>query len=572
MVLNIAGIVLLIVLYLTVLIVGIVAARKFKTDPATTSPVERNVVAGRNLSTVVGIFTMTATTVGGGFLNGTAESVAAYGIWWTLAPFGILFGLIIGGVMFAEKMRSKRYLTMLDPFQERYCDAVIALFYLAAISGDIFWSASVLSALGTSISVIVGISIPLSIGLSAVVAIIYTLFGQMIAVAYTDILQLIFIVFGLSLSVPFVMCDSRVGNFSATSAQWSGSPDTSSLTTWIDLLLAMTLGTIPWQSYFQRVLSMRTAKDAQLLSIFGGIGAFLLAIPPALIGVAAVSADWNQTQLGQSPLETGQSSLVLPLVLKHFTPNIVAIIGLGTISAAVMSSMDSAILGSSSMFTHNIYKAFLRKKASLFELVWIQRISVFIVGSISTVMAVFVPSIYGLFILAADFIYVVMFPQLVAVVYSPFRTNSYGALIGYATAVVLRLGAGEPYLLLPAFIPYPSFNESEQTEFPFRTFAMVVALIEIVVVSVATDYALKRLPPKFDILGAISDRTVTSRSTTSDRVQDQSPVSHCEQDQQLVPDCEQDQQLVSDREQDQYTIATASKEYLLNSEPNESQL
>ena len=38
---------------------------------------------------------------------------------------------------------------------------------------------------------------------------------------------------------------------------------------------------------------------------------------------------------------------------------------LGAVSAAVMSSMDSAVLGSSSMFTHNVYKATLRPKVRL---------------------------------------------------------------------------------------------------------------------------------------------------------------------------------------------------------------
>ena len=39
---------------------------------------------------------LTATLVGGGFLNGTAEMVAISGLAWTLPPFGICFGLIIG--------------------------------------------------------------------------------------------------------------------------------------------------------------------------------------------------------------------------------------------------------------------------------------------------------------------------------------------------------------------------------------------------------------------------------------------------------------------------------------------
>lgn len=37
-----------------------------------------------------------ATTVGGGYINGTAESIAKDGLVWTLAPFGIFIGLISG--------------------------------------------------------------------------------------------------------------------------------------------------------------------------------------------------------------------------------------------------------------------------------------------------------------------------------------------------------------------------------------------------------------------------------------------------------------------------------------------
>ena len=36
-------------------------------------------VAGRNIGVVVGVFTMTATWVGGGYINGTAEAIYGNG-------------------------------------------------------------------------------------------------------------------------------------------------------------------------------------------------------------------------------------------------------------------------------------------------------------------------------------------------------------------------------------------------------------------------------------------------------------------------------------------------------------
>lgn len=54
--------------------------------------------------------------------------------------------------------------------------------------------------------------------------------------------------------------------------------------------------------------------------------------------------------------------LVLPLVLQYLTPTAVSFVGLGAISAAVMSSADSSVLSASSMFAHNIYMMIFRQK------------------------------------------------------------------------------------------------------------------------------------------------------------------------------------------------------------------
>lgn len=59
---------------------------------------------------------------------------------------------VAGGRFFAKPMRMARngqgYVTMLDPFQERYGHRIGGLLFLPALLGEIFWSASILSALG----------------------------------------------------------------------------------------------------------------------------------------------------------------------------------------------------------------------------------------------------------------------------------------------------------------------------------------------------------------------------------------------------------------------------------------
>lgn len=497
MAVDVAGLVVLIVFYVLILVVGVLAAwRKQKGGTLETS-----IVADRDINVVVGIFTMTATIVGGGYVNGSAESVAKDGLAWTLPPFGIFLGLIIGGLFYAKPMRDSRYMTMLDPVQEQYGRVVVFLVYLATLCGDVFWTSSILSALGTSLSVIININLNVAIVTSAAVTTLYTMIGQMISVAYTDIIQLSLILFGLVLSIPFVFTNDKVGDIETTSTVWLGEIGTDSISPWIDLFIAMIFGTIPWQSYFQRVLSVKSGNRARALSIVGAFFSLILVIPSVFIGAASTVADWNSTSYGVSPVDNDEGSMVLPLVLKEFTPKAVSIIGLGAISAAVMSSMDSSILGSSSMFTYNVYKQLFRQKASDTELLWIQRASILVLGAAATAISTSVTIVFGLFVLAGDFVSCIVFPQLTSSLFFKF-TNSYGAIVGFILSLILRLGAGEYYLNFTHFIEYPWYDEEFGQIFPFRIFSMVVSFLSIFFVSVVTNLIFHKgwVDEKYDFM------------------------------------------------------------------------
>lgn len=67
-----------------------------------------------------------------------------------IVTFGIFYCWLIGGLVFAKKMRACKYLTMLDPFYQKYGITMVVPIYLAALCGDVLWSASILMALGKS--------------------------------------------------------------------------------------------------------------------------------------------------------------------------------------------------------------------------------------------------------------------------------------------------------------------------------------------------------------------------------------------------------------------------------------
>jgi high affinity choline transporter 7 len=83
-----------------------------------------------------------------------------------------------------------------------------------------------------------------------------------------------------------------------------------------------------------------------------------------------------------------------------------------------MSSVDSSLLSGASYLTHNIYSGIWRKfNTSKSENVRIYRISVLILGICSTLLSLSTTTIYGLWFLAGDLGYVVVFPQFVASVF-----------------------------------------------------------------------------------------------------------------------------------------------------------
>lgn len=130
------------------------------------------------------------------------------------------------------------------------------------------------------------------------------------------------------------------------------------------------------------------------------------------------------------------------------------------------------------------------------------RITIFAVGAAATAMALLVDSIYSLWAMSADFVYVILFPQLCCVIYLQ-GTNTYGSSIGYIAGLVLRLGGGEPTLSLPPFIKYPYFDDETETQlFPFKTLSMLVSFVTIVIVSYSLRFLFKRkiLSSKLDFL------------------------------------------------------------------------
>lgn len=127
-------------------------------------------------------------------------------------------------------------------------------------------------------------------------------------------------------------------------------------------------------------------------------------------------------------------------------------------------------------------------QASETEILWVMRVAILLVGGASTALAISVHSIYGLWYLCSDLVYVILFPQLLCCVHIPL-TNTYGSMVGFVLGLIFRFTGGEPLLSLPPAIEYPYYDaEAGYQCFPFKTLSMLISLVSILLVSALTHY------------------------------------------------------------------------------------
>ncbi|KAK8780368.1 hypothetical protein V5799_018291 [Amblyomma americanum] len=351
----------------------------------------------------------TASWVGGGYLNGTAEAVFKHGLLNAQVPIGYAMSLAL--------------------------EARIGFLFAACT--------------GQTAKVIVGLNGTECIIVSSVIAAFCACLGGLCSLVYTDTFQLWTAFVGLWLCVPFCL-NSRTASSLKPNLNLQDREMFPPLPETVDRFLSLAYGGIPWQVYFQRVLGSATAFEAQMMSYASAIGCLILAAPPVVIG--AISRNTNFTSAGYpgpSDLRPEDQPSVLPFALRYLCPNVISVMGMTAIIGAVLSSADSSALSASTLITRNVYQIIYRPTATDQEMAKVLRCVVCIASAAATSVALFATSVFALWTLSTEMVYVVLFPQLLCVFYLPQRTNSYGCIVGARKATDISRGP-EPTSMTPA--------------------------------------------------------------------------------------------------------------------------
>ncbi len=327
--------------------------------------------------------------------------------------------LILVGKFLLPVMIEKKIFTVPQFLSDRYNSGV-------GLSFSIFWLFLYVFINLTSVSWLGALAIEQILGIPSdyrmyiiialfLIAGIYSIYGGLASVAWTDVMQVTFLVGGGLITAYFAL-DALAPHIGASSAleclgivkskldaiegdkhfnlvvsrneglfpniQDDGYFTLPGIALIIGALWLTNIGYWGFNQYIiQKGLAAKSLGEAKKGLIFA---AFLKILIPFICCIPGVCAYliWNDDTLRQSMQSAGQlageitrSDDAYPFLIRNFTPTFIKGLSFAALTAAVISSLASMFNSTSTIFTMDIYKKFINKNASDKKLVGIGRLT-----------------------------------------------------------------------------------------------------------------------------------------------------------------------------------------------------
>lgn len=380
-------------------------------------------LGGRNLGWFVIGASLFASNIGSEHLIGLAGSGYANGV--PEAQYEILAGIILLmlGWVFVPFYLKSGVSTMPEFLEQRYSAGARQYLSWISILSYVLTKISVTILAGGVVFEVIGVNFWVGAIVLVLATGVYTIFGGLKAVVYTDMIQMFVLVFG-SIAVTWFGLN-KLGGFDELYA--SVDPEYFKLWRDIDndkfpwtgmLFGAPILGVWYWctdQFIVQRVLSAKNLDNARKGTIFAGylkMLPILLFVVPGIVAAALVN---------KGLLTIEESNQTLPELVKAvLPPGLVGLVVAG-LFAALMSSLSSVFNSCSTLITLDIYKKYVPKASEaqlvkvgqlavvilvIFGLLWTQFIKLFseeLFQYIQKVQAYISPPIAAVFLLGIFF-------------------------------------------------------------------------------------------------------------------------------------------------------------------------
>lgn len=359
-----------------------------------TSDTSGYLLGGRKLGPAVTSLSAGASDMSGWMLLGLPGAMYVSGLSAAWIAFGLLLGALANYLLVAPKLRvytevANDAITIPDFFEKRFEDKSRLLRVISSIVIVIFftlYTSSGVVAGGKLFESAFGLSYYWGLYVTAGVVVLYTLLGGFMAVSLTDFVQGC-IMFVALILVPVVAFTGVGGGSEFVSTIESIDPALLNLfsgVTVIGVISAMSwgLGYFGQPHIIVRFMAIRSVKDVATARNIGMSWMFVTlvgALATGLVGLAYV------TQRG-IPLDDPETIFIVLSSDLLFNPFVGGFL-LAAILAAIMSTISSQLLVSSSSLTEDFYKIFLRRNAKQKELVLVGRISVVAVAAVAILLA-----------------------------------------------------------------------------------------------------------------------------------------------------------------------------------------
>ena len=338
-------------------------------------------IAGGKLGWLTGGATMAATHCSAGTFIGTVGVIhtAGWSFAWLILSIPIAYWFT--AAVLAPRFTRQRELTLPAFIQTRYYSkGVRGLAAVIILLATVVYIQAQIVAGGLIAKVVLGIPVEAGMVGFTVILIAYTMVGGMLAVVYTDLLQLIVMVSGAALAVPLAL--RQVGGLGATlrfaeaanplAFSWDALPGSLLFT----MGLAFTLGSIATPEKLIRLYAMkdlRTIRRGVLMAFVLASVMNLMVFLLALVSMALFPV-----------LPTGD--LAMPLIARSVLPPVLGSILLAAITAAMMSTVDSLLIVAGSALSLDLFQGLIHPKISKRGRNLVNRLGIVIVGAVPVLL------------------------------------------------------------------------------------------------------------------------------------------------------------------------------------------
>ncbi|OLS40151.1 sodium/proline symporter PutP [Bacillus sp. MRMR6] len=370
---NLPTLISIIIYLIGMVIIGWMAARLTKN-------LSDYVLGGRRLSAGVTALSAGASDMSGWLMLGLPGAIYVSGMGSIWLPIGLAIGAYINWQFIAKPLRvytevANDSITVPGYFENRFRDTSKSLRVISAIVILVFFTFYTSASLVGGAILLensFGMDYILALWIGAAVIVSYTFFGGFLAASWTDFVQGILMF--LTLIIIPIVAIGELGGWSET-IQRIGNIDTSYLNVYsgataigVISLLAWGLGYFGQPHIVVRFMGIKsTGKIAK--ARFIGMGWMILSLFGAIfVGFAGIA------YFADAPLANSETVFIMfSQVL--FNPWVAGFL-LAAILSAIMSTVDSQLLVSSSALAQDFYKSIFRRNASQKEEMIVGRIAV----------------------------------------------------------------------------------------------------------------------------------------------------------------------------------------------------